>query len=146
MGEHHGTLMAPLLSCGIALSLSFLSGVIAQPSMTQEQFRSKVRPADARAYRAVRDSKDWKNPYLIILADALELRSQSKQEAVKMLPDEIGNALLALPASDWPYGRVLAVQMSPVRTDEKDQAALDSNLSRAEKDLKQMGIVAYPWP
>jgi hypothetical protein len=68
-----------------------------------------IPPADAKKYREVEDYRRWRNPYLIIRADGVGLLDPANLEEHILKPEELAQALGKLPASAWPYGRVVAV-------------------------------------
>jgi hypothetical protein len=52
--------------------------------------------------------KTWRNPYLIVRADDVALLDTADSAEIMLKPDELLPALARLPASNWPYGRVVA--------------------------------------
>jgi hypothetical protein len=90
-----------------------------------------IAPADPAKFGAVHDYKSWRNPYLIVRADGVGLLDLANNEQHLLKCEELPDALAHLPASAWPYGRVVAV-------------AEDSAKSPADQVLirKNRGIVA----
>ena len=70
--------------------------------------------------------KSWRNPYLIVKTDGLWLLDVSNNEERPLNPDQLLDALAALPASAWPNGRVVAVQEGTANSD-ADRVALRKN-------------------
>ena len=104
-----------------------------------------VPAADPAAYADVRDAAAWLNPYLIVRADGVEIRSNGTIRVVAA--DALAEALVALPASAWPYGRVVAVQEQSIRSaGGSDDAAIGSNKEKCESELRRLGVVANWWP
>lgn len=56
----------------------------------------------------MRDMKNWRNPYLIVRTDGVALLDVADNAEIRLKPAELLPALAALPASNWPYGRVVA--------------------------------------
>ena len=79
-----------------------------------------IPPADAKKYREVEDYRSWRNPYLIIRADGVGLLDPANLEEHRLKPEELTQALAKLPASAWPYGRVVAVTEIGVRASGDD--------------------------
>jgi len=63
----------------------------------------------------MRDMKGWQNPYLIIKVDGVALLDAGNHEEILLKAPELAQALAKLPASAWPYGRVVAVTENGVR-------------------------------
>ena len=68
-----------------------------------------IPDASPEKSRNVRDVKDWKNPYLMVREDGIGLLDLANHEIHILKPDEVPAALANLPASAWPYGRVVVV-------------------------------------
>ena len=54
--------------------------------------------------------RDWKNPTLIVREDGIGLLDLANREIHILKPEEVPAALAHLPASAWPYGRVVVIQ------------------------------------
>ena len=68
-----------------------------------------VPPADPAKYERIVDMKTWGNPYLVLRTDGVGLFDPADNAEILLKPDEMLAALARLPASAWPYGRVVAV-------------------------------------
>lgn len=77
-------------------------------------------------YEHVKDTKNWRNPYLIVRADGVALFDSADSAEIILKPDELLGALAKLPASYWPYGRVVAATET-ARTSEQDGVAIRRN-------------------
>lgn len=71
--------------------------------------------------------KGWRNPYLIVDKAGVSLLDMSNHERRPLKPEELLAALAGLPASAWPYGRVVAVQENGVGSSEADKVAIRRN-------------------
>ena len=67
-----------------------------------------IPAADPAQYQHLKDTKNWRNPYLIVRADGVALFDSADSAEIILKPDELLGALAKLPASNWPYGRVVA--------------------------------------
>ena len=68
--------------------------------------------------------KKWRNPYLIVRTDGVALFDTADSAEIILKPEELLPALARLPASNWPYGRVVAAAENGVRTSEQDAVAI----------------------
>jgi hypothetical protein len=66
--------------------------------------------------------KNWRNPYLIVRTDGVALYDSADSAEIILKTDDLLAALARLPASNWPYGRVVAVTESGVRASGDDIA------------------------
>ena len=71
--------------------------------------------------------KAWKNPYLIVRSDGVALLDAADNAEIHLKPDELLPALARLPASNWPYGRVVAAAENSTRSSEQDAVAIRRN-------------------
>ena len=120
-----------------------------QPSqvLPAPRLSPKIPAADRTRYMAVRTSEEWKNPYLMATATGLELKSASSPKPRLVLVKNLQQALLDLPISDWPYGRVVVLQSpSIVPADAAWVEALDRNIEDARKILEALGVETWGWP
>ena len=119
-------------------------------------------PAKSR-YLAVHTQESWSNPSLtvgretirmrVILRDAnpsgygtgtmLRPAGARKQELDIRLAD-LPTALAAVPDGSWPYGRVIAVEETPVET-KADRPAVRRNVEATIQMLNDLGIVVDEW-
>ena len=102
-----------------------------QPPATQapdpETLLQAIPPATATQYDQIRDMKAWKNPYLIVRTDGVALLDPADNAEIHLKPDELLPALAKLPASNWPYGRVVAAAENSTRSSEQDAVAIRRN-------------------
>jgi len=71
--------------------------------------------------------KNWRNPYLLIRADGVGLLDLADNAEIVLKPEELLPALAKLPATAWPYGRVVAASENGVRGSEQDGVAIRRN-------------------
>ncbi len=82
--------------------------------------------ADPGKYQHV-EMRSWRNPYLILRADGVALLDPADSAEIKLKPSEMLSALEALPASAWPYGRVVAIAESRTTTSEQEGVSIRRN-------------------
>ena len=71
--------------------------------------------------------RKWRNPYLIVRTDGVALLDPADSAEIILKTDELLPALARLPASKWPYGRVVAVSANGVKPSEQDAVAIRRN-------------------
>jgi hypothetical protein len=86
-----------------------------------------IPTADSAKYQHIRNMKDWRNPYLIVRADGVALFDAADSAEIILKTDELLPALAKLPASNWPYGRVVAAAESSRNSSEQDRVAIRRN-------------------
>ena len=106
----------------------------------------------------------WANPFLSVEADGLDLRvnladanpspvgdgtmlrpAAARRQELQLRPAELADAVVALPASAWRYGRVIAVAEAPGAS-RKDRPKIRRNVEAAIQQLNDLGIVVEEWP
>jgi hypothetical protein len=120
--------------CTWAASVLLLSVTVACSSQPQavkppdpEALLQAIPTADPAQYDHVQDMKKWRNPYLIVRTDGVALFDPVDSAEIILKPDELLAALAHLPASNWPYGRVVAATEIGVRASEEDGIAIRRN-------------------
>jgi hypothetical protein len=101
----------------------------------------KIPPADPRSYSHLRDMKNWRNPYLVIHKDGAGLLDVGNNEERLLKPEELPAALAGLPASAWPYGRVVAVQEIGLHGSQEDEIALRRSRALVAGTLEEMHVL-----
>ena len=86
-----------------------------------------IPPADPAKYGKLRDMKNWRNPYIFVRADGVGLLDSADSAVIIVKPEDLLAALARLPASNWPYGRVVAAQENGIRASEQDGVAIRRN-------------------
>jgi hypothetical protein len=101
----------------------------------------QIPPADPQKYAGMRDMKAWRNPYLVIKVDSVGLLDVSNNEQQIVDPDKLSEALAKLPASAWPYGRVVAIQEISASSSEEDKAKLRKNRALVAGTLESIQVL-----
>ena len=115
-------------------------------------------------YVDVHDVGAWANPFLSVDSETLNLRvtladpiastagqggmlrpAGARRQELQLHPADLASALLALPATAWRYGRVIAIAESPL-ANPKDRPKIRRNVEAAIKQLNDLGIVVEEWP
>ena len=125
-----------LLSC----SGRDTASAVASHADPSQQIR-QIPPADPRNYSHLRDLKNWRNPYLIIHKDGVGLLDVSNNEERLLKPEELPAALARLPASAWPYGRVVAAQEIGPRGSREDEIAIRRSRALVAGTLEEMHVL-----
>ena len=114
----------------LLIFLSALAGCTKQPepqAPDPQTILQAIPPADSGKYEHIRNMRNWRNPYLIVRADGVALFDVADSAEIVMKPDELLPALAKLPASNWPYGRVVAAAEAGVVGSERDSVAIRRN-------------------
>jgi hypothetical protein len=115
-------------------------------------------------YVNVHEPAEWKNPFLTVAADQVDLRvimtdanpspvgagtmlrpESARQQELQIRLVDLPKALIALPDGAWRYGRVVAIAESP-DAPRKSRPAIRRNMEAAIQKLNDMGVVVEEWP
>ena len=132
------------------LLLCMLLGLVAcarrdapDPSAQQATASARIQAiptADPAKYHGAR-GKSWRNPYLIVKPEGVALLDVDNSLEHIMKPDELTERLAELPASAWPYGRVVAVTESAVAKSDHDKAEMRKNRAIVAGTLESMHVM-----
>ena len=117
-------------SLWLLIFLAALAGCTKQPepqAPDPQTILQAIPPADSAKYQHIQDMKNWRNPYLIVRADGVVLFDSADSAEILVKPEDLLPALANLPASYWPYGRVVAARENGVRGSEQDGVAIRRN-------------------
>jgi hypothetical protein len=100
-----------------------------------------VAPADPAKYSG-HETKHWENPYLAVRPEGIALLTSVNPNEEQMLkPDQVLDALAGLPASAWPYGRVVAILLDEKpSSSETDKIAIRRIRGILEGDLRGAAV------
>jgi hypothetical protein len=112
-------LILPLGICLVACSQQN-----AAPPPAPEVVLQAIPAADSAQLERIHDMKKWRNPYLIVRPDGVALLDVADSAEIILKPAELLPALAALPASNWPYGRVVAAAENSARASAQDGVAI----------------------
>jgi hypothetical protein len=106
----------------------------------------RVPPANVSAYRSIRDTTEWRNPFLMVGADGISIRwGKSAAKPVTKPPAQVIAYLEKLPPQAWPYGLVVAEAENGVR-DVGEDARIKNNREQIVRLLRREGVKVELWP
>lgn len=103
-----------------------------------------IPAADSAQVERMHDMKAWRNPYLIVRRDGVALLDAADNAEIVLKPAELLPALAALPASNWPYGRVVAATENSAKASDQDGVDIRRNKGIVG-GLLQSAHVAVKW-
>jgi hypothetical protein len=136
--------LGPLLSALLAVIVS-ASPTLAAAQTSSQQLNSRIGSPVRARYAAVRDAKDWLNPYLQVCADGVDITVQSLKRNSMVTTRNLRATLVKLPVEDWPYGRIVALQECSIGPPENAETRRQ-RLTEVEAVLKALGLHVSRWP
>jgi hypothetical protein len=138
---------------------------VAASKRDQQRAQIALIPLPTKSlYLDVHEPGAWANPFLSVDAGWINLRitmadanpstigqgsmmriEAARRQEIQVHPADLTDALIALPAGAWRYGRVVAVAESPL-ANKKDQPRIRRNVELAIQQLNDLGIVVEEWP
>ena len=108
----------------------------------------RIAVADRQRYKSIQDAKNWRNPILVIRADGNQVISKGLPSGERTVaPTDLQRALIDLPVTAWPYGRVVAVQDIGLHpADLSDGPAIANNRNVTLAILKTLEVTVEGWP
>lgn len=133
----------------------------------KEQLRAQLAqiPLPTKSmYVDVHEPGAWRNPFLSVDVDSINVRitlpdantstvgqgtmlrpEGARRQQLQIRSADLPEALIALPAGAWHYGRVVAVAESP-NADKTNRPTLRRNVEAVIQQLNDLGIVVDEWP
>ena len=132
----------------ICAATALVGSSVQRNSVQSERLNPRIGPANSPRYRTIRDVKDWKNPYLVIRRDGIQVIATDLPSGPRTIaPTDLQRALVELPVSAWPYGRVAVVQEIGIgAADRSDDKSIADNLAAALAILKALNVKVERWP
>jgi len=115
-------------------------------------------------YIDVHEPGNWSNPFLSFDTNMINVRitvadanpstfgqggilrpSAARRRELQIRQQNLVDALIALPDNAWPYGRVVAIEESPL-ADRKSRPAIRRQIEAAIQQLNDLGVVVDEWP
>jgi len=93
-------------------------------------------------YNAIRDAKDWQNPFIIVEGDGVEVVLFDDRARVTM--DKLREYLSDLPNRYWPYGKIVAIGEGGIRAG-NDGDFIRRNKAQTKQIVEAMGIRIKWW-
>lgn len=127
-------------TCALAI---FLAGCNSTPkppdfAATAASQLQAIPAPDPAKY--ARDMRNWRNPYLIVRKDGIALLDPADSVEIILKPDEVLKRLAGLPASAWPYGRVVAVRENGAQNGD-DAVDIRRNRGLLAGSLKEAHVI-----
>jgi hypothetical protein len=135
----------------------------AQREQQRAQLARIALPTKSR-YVDVHEPGAWVNPFISFDVQMVNVRitqadanpsdigrggilrpSAARRQEIQIHQQDLIEALIALPESAWPYGRVVAIEESPL-ADKKSRPAIRRQIEDAIKQLNDLGVVVDEWP
>ncbi len=162
-------LFACLSGCSKAAAPSSTAEPVSPPPAAQsgmdsarQQIDDIPPPAKSR-YLAIHTQESWANPFLIVGRESVHLRvilpdanpsaygtgtmlrpTDARKQDLDVRISDLPNALSSVPSSAWPYGRVVAIEETPVTT-RADRPQVRRNVEATIQMLNDLGIVVDEW-
>jgi hypothetical protein len=139
----------------ILLILTLLGSLLACSKPPVQTAAAPARPSELAAipepdparYPDWHNLKDWKNPYLVVREDGIGLLDTANSELHILKPEEVPAALIALPDTAWPYGRVVLVaEAMPKNASEQTKSDLRKNRGLLVGTLKDLKVLIHEVP
>ncbi len=125
---------------------------------------AKIALPTKSRYVDVHEPGAWANPFLsfdtqmvnlrVTMADAnpsqigqggLMRPTNARRRELQIRQQDLVEALIALPEGAWPYGRVVAIEESPL-ADKKMRPAIRRQIEATIQQLNDLGVVVDEWP
>jgi hypothetical protein len=133
-------------------------------SRDQERMQlDQIPPPSKSLYLAVRSQDAWANPFVSVDKDMLTLRVimpdanpspdgqggllrpvNARKRTLQIRLSDLPDALTALPAQAWPYGRVVAVAEAPTQN-KTVRPEIRRKVEATIQTLNDLGIVVDEW-
>lgn len=123
----------------------------------------QIPPPSKSLYLAVHTESNWANPFLIVGRENIHIRvtlpdanpspmgegtllrpADARKHELDVRMADLPSALSAIPTQAWPYGRVVAVEESPV-TAKVDKHRVRRNVESTIQVLNDLGVVVDEW-
>jgi len=104
------------------------------------RLNAAIGPPNVALYRSIHDSRDWRNPILIVQDDGVLVTATGAVDPTHVAIEDVKGFLIRLPVGAWPYGRVVAQSdqsILPVPWDDylRNMSKIGQRLAIVLKDL-----------
>lgn len=125
---------------------------------------AKIALPTKSRYVDVHEPGAWANPFLSFDANMINLRivqadanpsnlgkgsllrpAAARRQEIQVRQADLVDALIALPEGAWPYGRVVAIEESPL-ANKAQRPAIRLQIEKAINQLNDLGVVVDEWP
>jgi len=117
------------LLASLALA-SCSSSTSPSPAPSASARLQSIPAGDPAKLPGAKETRNWGNPYIVIRCDRVGLVVNTAPNEERILkPEELLDVLAELPASAWPYGRVVAILVEE-KSAESEQNKIELRRSR----------------
>ena len=128
---------------------------------TEREQLERIPPPAKSTFMSVHTFDSWQNPVLTVQPSMLELQVTladanttsigvggmfrpvgARRQELNISLDTLGDAISAVPASSWPYGRVVAIEEAN-KTPRSAEPAVRRNMEVTISRLNDLGIIVY---
>ena len=125
---------------------------------------AKIALPTKSRYVDVHEPGAWVNPFISFDTQMVNLRvtqadanpseigkggllrpTSARRQEIQIHQQDLVEALIALPPGAWPYGRVVAIEESPL-ADKRQRPAIRRQIEIAIRQLNDLGVVVEDWP
>jgi creatinine deaminase len=111
----------------------------------------RIGAPDRRQFTAVRDPREWKNPFVLINHDGSVTVITDGSVEQTLQPEELKQFLLNISPAGWPFGRVISLRPCAARSDSKEQFELEDQLIKRSwgimrETLRSLHVEINVWP
>jgi len=100
----------------------------------------RIPDPDPEKYQGIIHKEDWKNPFLIVRADGIEVVGVTNGRG-PITVDAVAEALESLPDSAWPYGLIVGVEDHDASASQADRSRIKANRESLNRLLDKLGVV-----
>lgn len=152
-GSHSGLDCRGKSPGAINIIFTLSDGVAMQaPPESKENTRtliSDIPAPDMSKIKEISEPEKWLNPFIRVQDRTVTVSfrpsgAEMKTETVQI--DALGNGLMALPKSAWPYGRIVAVSMSGPQSASMSEIRTKVQQQRLTSILQNFGLAINWWP
>ena len=101
---------------------------------------AQIPAPNPQLYMRVQDYEHWRNPFLVVLSDGIRVHCLALAFEKKVPVGALHQALLSLPLSAWPYGRIVAVQAGEGPQTKANLTLVEENRVQTEAILRTAGV------
>jgi len=112
---------------------------------------SKIAQPDRKQFTAIRNTQEWRNPFIVLNSDGtLSITAQGTYRS-KVDAKELEDLLSKLPVTAWPFGRVISIQPSSMRSPDQERFAEEDRLikrawSIVRDVVRDLKVEMNVWP
>jgi hypothetical protein len=125
---------------------------------------SKIALPTKSRYVDIHEPGAWMNPFISFDTQMVNLRvtqadanpseigkggilrpTSARRQEIQIHQQDLVDALIALPPGAWTYGRVVAIEESPL-ADKRQRPAIRRQIEIAIRQLNDLGVVVEDWP